>query len=370
MNHHPDKKQLIDFAADSLKKNTFEAVALHISKCEQCRSTVKSLRTILKESDNAALAPPPGIKTRILGLLDGPDVKSYRYISLKSGIRILLRPAAYTSIVIIAALSIFIYTSQKSSVVSDEAMLTLSQHKGEVLHNDSLLQKKDVKSGIIRTKEYSSAVLILDSVLSLHIAENSELSIINAHKYKEKNNIEYNIVLDMKSGSILASSDYNIRKKFIISAKHAVFEALGTSFIISSNDAASKLSVLDGIVRATSKSDGKVILLSKGEGCTVSAALLKKTTINPEHENKKFVYQFNKIKPDKRISKEKNILRNNEADNKGTNQTKDGFSSDSEEHSENDRNELKKSREKMQKESRQIQKEMRSNIKSEKRYRQ
>ena len=64
--------------------------------------------------------------------------------------------------------------------------------------------------------------------------------LLKSNKTISKDIIEYNVALDMNNGNILASSDHNIKKKFTISTKHAVFEALGTSFIISSDNSTIK----------------------------------------------------------------------------------------------------------------------------------
>ncbi len=368
MSFHPGKKQLIDFAADSLSKKAYESVALHINECKECSDTVSSLKAILKASDNTTLAPPTRVKSRVFGQLNEAQKKSKRTFTLRA---LVLRPALYASIIVIAVLSIFIYTKQKSFFVSENIILRLSKNTGSVFHNGSLLQNKtaDINTGFIKTEVYSSAILSVEQAVSVKIAENSELAVISAAKTAEKDNVEYKIALDLQKGNILASSNHNIKKKFTITTKHAFFEAMGTEFIIFSDDLMSKASVLNGIVRATSKADGKVILLAKGEGCTVTDTLFQKIIIDTENETGKFLNLFNKVKPGSRLNEEKTSLKDMSAENKDTGIKEENlYSGDKVQPlKENKHDQIKRTREEMQREGRQIQREIRNNLKSGKR---
>jgi hypothetical protein len=231
------------------------------------------------------------------------------------------------------------------------------------------LHKKniDINSGIIKTKDYSSAILGLEPVLSVRVAENSEISIVNARKVIKDKIAEYNIELEMKGGNLFASSDHNLKKIFIVSTKQAVFEALGTSFIITSDDLMSKLSVLEGTVRATSKTDGKVILLNKDEGCIIKDSL-QKIDLNAENELKKFDILFSKTKDTSLSDKKKDVSFekadvNNDSvqDSQRSNATEDKNTPVPDKENSSD---LRKDKAELRDEGKQIQKEMRSNIRS------
>ena len=74
--------------------------------------------------------------------------------------------------------NIYLYSVKNTSVVPGDVMFKLSQNNGSVMLMNLLYKKKHaiINSGIIKTKEYSSASLALESVLSIKIAENTKLA--------------------------------------------------------------------------------------------------------------------------------------------------------------------------------------------------
>ncbi|MFH0976406.1 MAG: FecR domain-containing protein [Spirochaetota bacterium] len=364
MKNHPDKKQLIDFSLHALNEKDTEAVAAHIIGCEECKGTVRSLNVILKMSDNSALAPSPHIKSRVISLATEAENKMRGRFSFRS---ILTRPVMFVSVSLIIVLSAIIYIIQKPQTVSKDVMLALTQHNGITLHNDAPLQKDNIfiNSGIIKTKEFSSAALGIDTVLSIKIAENTELDIKEARENTGIDSTRYIISIDMRSGTVFAESVHNVSKKFTITTKHAVYEALGTGFIISSDNITSKLSVLDGTVRATLKAEEKSIVLTKGEGC-IADTTLQKINISSENELKQFNILFNKANEIKLMNDVKNksteMINNQDQDYK-ENTSDNNISSQDKQKSD----EVKQSKTEIRNENRQIQKEMRNNIRSGKR---
>ena len=363
MNSHPNIKDLTAYAAGTIDKQASDAVTSHLNECGECSKTVSSLNAILLDSDNSGLIPPLRVKNRVLGLLNETE---NRTMPLKNAVRLLLRPAVYAAFIIIAAASIYLLSNRQPAGMPDNAFFSITRNTGDVILNESQILKNtgNVNTGEITTKEYSSANLSLDSFLSIKITENTKLTIIESHKNIINDNTEYTIALKLDKGVISAETDHTVKKKFTVSTEQATFEALGTSFIISTDNTSSGLSVLDGIVSVTSKDGKQTILINKDEGCVVTDASMRKTTIDPENENRIFLDLFNKQKHYKSTTQGSAIQAGGPDRAANTSSPDKNINS---EYNKSNTEELKKSKEEMLKENRQIQKDMRSNLKAGKR---
>jgi hypothetical protein len=360
--NHPDKKQLIDILLGSVKNS---AAIAHIKDCKECGDTMESLKLIIHESDNSSIVPPEHLKNTLFLSRN----KSYKPVygkkeSLISGLKVLLRPAAValTAIVIAAVIITSLYINNDQSRLN--AALKLSLHRGNILYNDSLLKNDtaEINPGNIKTKNDTAASLALETALSIDIAENTDMSVLSAHKIAEKDSRKYAASLEMKSGEIMVSSNHDVMKKYTIATPHAVFEPIGTGFILSTDETSSRLSVLEGIVRV-SYSGGKEIILNKDEGCEINRGF-KKSKVDPKKAVETFNKKFQNRKT-KRGLPTGNIQQQDFSGNKNTgyDSNTSGDNTEIRQH-ENISKESRENKNDIRNEGKQMQKEMRNERKS------
>jgi hypothetical protein len=366
--NHRDKKQLIDILLGSANAGVSAAVTAHLEECKECAETMESLKIIAHESDNSSIVPPEHLKN---SLFLSPN-KSYKPVynkkeSLISALKVLLRPTSVAvAAVVIAAVAISsLYLNKEHSALNAAMKLTLLH--GNLVYNNAILDKKttEINPGHIRTENDSAASLALETALSISISENTDMSVISAQEITEKESKKYTASLEMKSGQIMVLSNHDVIKKYTISTPYAVFEPIGTGFILSTDNISSRLSVLEGMVRVT-YSGGKEIILNKDDGCEINRSF-KKSKIDSKKAVETFNKKFQKRKTKRGLSHE-NIQQQDSSGNENTGYSKeaDNISGDNAEVQmrENAAKELRENKSDIRNESRQIQKEMRSDRKS------
>ncbi len=372
MNTHPDKKQLVDILLGTADNETSAAVSSHVDECRECSDTLESLKLIIQESDNSSIVPSESVRNR---LFMGQKSYSPAYVrkgSFASGLKLLLRPvplAAAAAVVIIAVMSV-LYTNKEQVPVN--VALKLTQHHGSIAYDGAVFDKNaaEINPGHIQTEAGSSVFLSLEPAISISIAENTDIIINSAQSVIENKTKKYIASFEMKSGSIMVSSDHSIIKKYTISTPHAVIEPLGTGFILSTDSSSSKLSVFEGSVRVIALK-GREMILNKGEGCEVNEDI-EKTDINAEKAIESFNRLFYDTKekqlpvPVKKSGQDTSVNENTDYGKEESGDAKDtGMRiQDETREKESTAKELRENKSELRNDSRQMQKEMKNNRRS------
>jgi hypothetical protein len=367
--NHPDKKQLVDILIGSANDKASATAIAHLKECRECANTMESLKIIIHASDKSSIFTPEHIKNSLFLSHGNANKASYgKTGELISALKIFLRPTAIAvtavAVVVITVFTLYINKDQSSVNIA----LKLSLHHGSLVYNDEIFEKTtaEVNPGQIKTGNNSSALLAVEPAISIKIAENTNISVSSAQEIPEKDKKKYIASLDMKSGIIMVSSNHNLIKKYTITTPHAVFEPIGTGFILSADNTSSRLSVLEGMVRVSIQGN-KEIILNKGEGCEINSGFVK---INIDSE--KITDAFNRIFYNTKdintfVSEKRSEQETPENKNSGYGKEVNGTAGENQadtQKQENAGKEVRENKNDIRNEAKQIQKEMRNNRKS------